>query len=141
MPIYVTDELMYSCFGTLFDRIQANVPAAADDLLKSNMAIRFRCSDPVAELTFDARERPLQILYGPSAVKPAIDIGLKADTLHCILLGDIGIRKAIGANLLELKGPIWKTTSLASLFHQAQHYYPQVLHEYSLPAHCPSLTR
>jgi hypothetical protein len=141
MPIYVTDELMYSCFGTLFDRIQAHEPDAAEQLLKAGLAIRFRCTDPTAEVTLDARNKALSIYYGPAPAKPVVDIGLSADALHCILLGALGIRKAMGARLLDLDGPIWKTTALAPLFHQAQHYYPQVLHEYGLPAHCPELAR
>lgn len=131
---------MYTCFGALFDQIQRQHPDAADAMLKSSLTIRFVCADPQAEVTFDARNRPLQIDYGVSSVKPQIDIALKADTMHCILLGELGIRKAMGAKLIDIKGPIWKTMSLADLFSHAQRYYPAVLHEYGLPAHCPQLT-
>lgn len=137
MPIYTSDELMYTCFGTLFDRMLQMEPASADSFVKSGLAIRFTCSNPAAVVTFDGSSRPLRIDYGHSTVKPQIEVTLAADTMHCILLGEMGIRKSIGAGLLDLKGPIWKTSSLADLFRNAQTYYPAVLQEYGLSTQCP----
>lgn len=137
MPIYVSDDLMYSVFNDLFDRIQATDPLAAESMLRSGLVIRFQCHNPQAEVTFDARQAPLRIDYGPSAKQPQITINLSADAMHCILLGELGIRKAMGSGLLDLKGPIWKVIALADLFKESQNLYPGVLHEYGLPANCP----
>lgn len=137
MPIFVSDDLMYSVFSDLFDRIQAKDPSAADSMVRSGLVIRFQCRQPQAEVTFDARQDPLRIDYGPSSVKPLITIKLPADVMHCILLGELGIRKAMGRGLLELQGPIWKVIALSDLFAQSQNLYPGVLHEFGLPANCP----
>lgn len=137
MPIFANDEQMYTCFGTLFDRLLAAEPQAADSMVKTGLTIRFRCANPAATVTFDARSRPLRIDYGTVPLKPEIEISLAADTLHCILLGEMGIRKSIGAGLLELKGPVWKATPLGDLFRNAQRFYLDVLNEYGLPTDCP----
>jgi hypothetical protein len=137
MPIYVSDDLMYAVFKDLFDGIQAKDPTASESMLRSGLVIRFQCHNPTAQVTFDARQAPLKIDYGPSATQPQISISLSADAMHCILLGELGIRKAMGRGLLDLKGPIWKVIALSDLFNRSQDLYPGVLHEYGLPANCP----
>jgi hypothetical protein len=127
MAIYATDEQLYSCFKALFSRIAEEDDAAATALLKSKLSIRFKCSDPTASITIDARKKPVDISYGSASIKPLLDINLSADTLHKILLGEIGLSKAMGSGRMKPKGPIWKTVALEPLLHDAQRLYPEVL--------------
>jgi hypothetical protein len=137
MPIYTSDTQLYTCFQSLFSRIESHDPTAAQSLVKAALAITFRCSAPAAAITIDARKAPVQLFYGANGVKPTIEVGLAADTLHCLLLGEIRLAKALGSELLKVQGPIWKTMSLADLFHYAQQFYPDVLRANGLPAECP----
>jgi len=130
---------LYQCFETLFAIIEEQEPNAPEALLKSKLAIRFNCQDPVASITIDARKSPVKTHYGLLEAKPTITVGLKADTLHCLLLGDLRLGKAVGSDLLELNGPVWKTLALADLFHAAQKYYPKVLADNNLNTACPEL--
>lgn len=141
MPIYTSDTQLYTCFRTLFGIIEAHDPKAAGALLKASLAITFNCSTPAASITIDARKAPVQLRYGTKDLKPTIEVGLTADTLHCLLLGEIRLAKAIGSDLIDLKGPVWKTLSLADIFHYAQQFYPGVLRDNGLPANCPDLNR
>ena len=127
MTVYGSDKHLYSCFKVLFDNIEEEDPAASAALLKSKLSIRFQCSEPTAAITIDARKKPVNIVYGSSGVKPILDISLSADTLHQILLGEIGLSKAIGSGRMKPKGPIWKSTALEPLLHDAQKLYPEVL--------------
>lgn len=129
MTVYASDKQLYGCFETLFSRIEEEDKKAAESLLKSKLSIRFRCSDPTADILIDARKKPVQILYGTAKVKPVLDIELSADTLHDILLGDIGLSKAMGSGRMKPKGPIWKSVALEPLLHDAQKLYPEVLKE------------
>ena len=113
--------------STLFKRIEKENSAAAESLLKSKLSIRFRCSQPTADILIDARKKPVQIAYGSTDIKPTLDINLSADTLHEILLGDIGLSKAMGSKRMKPKGPIWKSVVLEPLLHDAQKLYPEVL--------------
>ncbi len=129
MAVYSSDKQLYDCFETLFKRIEDADEKAAESLLKSKLSIRFRCSEPAADILIDARKKPVQIAYGTTKVKPVLDIELSADTLHDILLGDIGLSKAMGSGRMKPKGPIWKSVALEPLLHDAQQLYPQVLKE------------
>ena len=141
MPIYASDTQLYACFAQLFGVIESREPKAGNALLKAALAIRFNCVAPAASITIDARKAPVTVAYGANAVKPTIEIGLSADTLHCLLLGEIRLGKAVGSDLLDMKGPVWKTLALADLFHYAQQFYPAVLEEHRLPTTCPGVTR
>ena len=121
--------------------IKANDPKAADALLKASMTIQFNCSAPSASITINARKAPVQLFYGAANVKPTIEVVLAADTLHCLLLGEIRLAKALGSELVVCKGPMWKVLSLAELFHNAQRFYPGVLQDNGLPATCPDKPR
>ncbi|MBP9501076.1 MAG: SCP2 sterol-binding domain-containing protein [Candidatus Promineofilum sp.] len=141
MSIYTSDAQLYSCLQALFGIIQTHDPKAADALLKASLAITFNCSTPEAAVTIDARRSPVKFLFGQADLKPTIEVDLAADTLHCLLLGEIRLTKAIGSDLLSLKGPVWKTLSLADIFHHAQRFYPDVLVDNGLPASCPDSLR
>jgi len=141
MAIYASDTQLYSCFEQLFAVIENHDPQAANALLKASLAIRFDCAAPRASITIDARRAPVNVLYGPTDVKPTIEIGLTADTLHCLLLGSIRLGKAVGSDLLDMKGPVWKTLALADVFRNAQKFYPAVLETHNLPTTCPGTTR
>ncbi|MCA9865673.1 MAG: SCP2 sterol-binding domain-containing protein [Anaerolineae bacterium] len=137
MPIYTSEAQLYRCFQTLFGIIEAHDSKAADALLKASLAITFQCTQPTASITIDARRAPVQLAYGQASLKPTIEVGLTADTLHCLLLGEMRLTKAIGSDLVNLKGPVWKTLSLADIFHYAQQFYPGVLENNGLPVTCP----
>ncbi|HNS38656.1 MAG TPA: hypothetical protein PKJ56_00245 [Promineifilum sp.] len=141
MSIYTSDDQLYACLHALFGTIEAHDPKATGALLKASLAITFLCSAPAAAVTIDARRSPVKFLYGQSDPAPTIEVGLTADTLHCLLLGEIRLSKAIGSDLVKLKGPVWKTLSLADVFHYAQQFYPRILADNGLPAYCPDAVR
>ncbi len=126
MATYHHAEHLYTCFRVLFARIETENPQAAEAVLNSRLLIRFRCTDPTAEIMIDARKRPLHIEYGPTTQKPDLDIALTADTLHRILMGQLTLTKALGSGALKPSGPVWKTAVLADLFYHAQRIYPQI---------------
>ncbi len=127
MAPYSSDSQLYSCFQTLVARIEEADPSATEALLKSRIAISFRLTEPTAEMMFDARKRPFQIIYGPSNNKPILDVSLTSKTLHKILLGQLTLTKALGSKQLKPNGPIWKVITLAPLFDKAKDIYPNIL--------------
>ncbi len=141
MPVYSQDTQLYAALQALFALIEKREPGATTALLKVALSIRFNCYTPDAMVTINARRAPVEIIYGPTAMKPAIEVNLSADTLHCLLLGQLRLSKAIGSDLMEISGPVWKTLSLADVFHHAQNFYPAILRESGLPADCPHVSR
>ena len=127
MPFYPSTEQFYSVTSGLFATIGQNNAHAADGILKARLIIRLRVHDPEAEILLDGRQAPLKTSFGPSTLRPELDIEMAADTLHRILLGELALSKALNGGLLKVKGPILKTLPLANLFHQGRRYYPDVL--------------
>lgn len=132
MPFFESAEQIYTCADLLFDRIQQRHPNATRSLLRSRMLIRLNCWQPAAAITINARRAPLETGFGASSLRPDLDIGMKADTLHQILLGKLTLPKAMGQGALQVKGPVWKTLMLADLFYQSQTIYPEILREQGL---------
>ena len=132
MPFFKSTEQLHAAMRTLFARIGENDPHAADGILKARLVICLRTSEPKGEIALDGRLAPLKASFGPSALRPELDIQMSADTLHRILLGQLALGKALSGGLLKVKGPILKTLPLAELFHQGQRFYPDVLRELGL---------
>ena len=124
---YQDEAQLYSCLQDLFSRVEADMPQAADSLLKAKLIIRFNVSLPTATLLINAKQRPLQIEYGQAnSHKPDLDVAISGEALHQILLGHLSLTKAIGSKKVKPTGPIWKVTALADLFYHAQKIYPEI---------------
>jgi hypothetical protein len=133
MAVYTDAEQLYRYVQALFALIEEKEPGAADAVLASRLVIRLHCTDPEAEITINGRRRPLETTFGPNSLRPTLDIKLAPNTLHAIMLGDLGLKKALADGLLEVRGPVWKAKALADLFQQAQDLYRQVLREEGWP--------
>jgi hypothetical protein len=132
MPFYTSPTQFYDCLGELFGRIAAEGDSGLASLTNSKLIFRFQCFDPVAEMTINGRTLPAQHHFGPVNLPPTLDITLPADTLHHIMLGELGIMKALGSGKLKIKGPMLKAKALGDLFGRSQALYPTVLREKGL---------
>ncbi len=129
MPFYDSADQLYHCLRTLFGRLGQENPGAGEAVLALRLISRLRISEPAAEITTNGRRRPLLTVYGPSTLRPDLEIEVVGDTLHRILLGELPLKKAVGNGLVKVRGPAWKTLALAELFRQSQAIYPEVLRE------------
>jgi putative sterol carrier protein len=129
MPVFSNTEQFYRVTKTLFDKIQKENPSAAAELESSKLIIRFNTSDPTAMLVLNGRRHPAEVSYGENRVRPEVDVSMTADTLHKILLGELGLAKALSSKALRVRGPMRKTLKVADLFHQCQEYYSDALRE------------
>jgi len=132
MAFFADSDQFYACTKALFAGIEEKDPGAADAILASRLVIRLRCTEPTAEFTINGRLRPVKTTFGPSPLRPTLDIELPADTLHRIMLGELSLKTALANGQLKVSGPVWKARALAELFYRGQAIYPQVLHENGL---------
>lgn len=129
MPVYSSSEELLQNLQILFKRIAEQDPAATRSVAAARLVIRLACTDPDLELTINGRAQPVQVTYGASKLRPELDIQLRADALHLILMGELTLTKALGSGSLKVKGPVWKTTVLEDVFHRGQAIYPALLRE------------
>ena len=132
MAFFRDSEQFMTTLGLLFERVQQTYPQAAEDLQQAKLILRFRCSDPTADILINGRRRPASVTFGENRIRPEVDVQLAADTLHNILLGDLKLSKALASRSLNIQGPARKTLAVAGLFHECQKLYPGILRESGL---------
>ncbi len=132
MAFYHDSEQFVATLDSLFKRVQQSYPNAAEDLEQAKLILRFRCSNPAADILINGRRHPASITFGENRIRPEVDVALSADTLHLILLGELGLAKALASRALKIRGPARKTLAITGLFHECQKLYPEVLRENGL---------
>lgn len=129
MPVYTSTAQFYDVVGALFDRVQLENPQAAEAIKKAKLLIRFSCTDPEGTILINGRREPVDVSFGTNRIRPEVDVYLKGDTLHSILLGDLKLGKALATRELTVRGPAHKTLAVSDLFRQCQAIYPLILKE------------
>lgn len=129
MSIYRDSDQLYRCAEAFFGKMRETYPRAEDAVKKAKALIRISCPDLEAEFLINGRRNPVEIAYGPSRIRPEVDVEMASDTLHYILLGQLSLPRAVTSKKMKVKGPVWKTFSLADLFERGQDIYPDVLSE------------
>ncbi len=132
MAFYGSSEQFITCAQALFDRLLSVNPAAAEPVEKARLLVRFRCTDPAAIFVINGRRHPPTVRFGEDRIRPEIAVETQTDTIHQIMLGELGLSKALSANLLRVRGSVWKVVSLADLFQECQLLYPGILREQGL---------
>lgn len=134
MPFFADSEQLYAVAKDLLTCVQEEIPSASDGITNAHLVIRLETTAPTAEFTLNGRKRPVEVTYGPTRLRPTLDIELAADTLHSILLDELSLKAALADGGLKVRGPVWKVTALADLFYGGQKVYPQVLQNQGLQA-------
>lgn len=129
MPPFSTADELYRVFDALFSRMQSDHPDAAQALQKSKVVIQLACVRPDATITLNGRKNPPATTFGTSKMRADVKIGMDAETLHQIFLGELPLKKAISKKQLKVSGPIWKAVALADIFDQGKTMYPEILRE------------
>jgi len=132
MAYFQDSEQFVAMLETLFERVQQTYPNAAEELEQAKLILRFRCSDPAADILINGRRHPAAITFGENRIRPEVDVDLAADTLHQILLGELRLARALASGALKIRGPARKTLAVTGLFHECQKLYPAVLRESGL---------
>ena len=128
MSFYPDSESFYQVMHRLFEQLSAN-PNATAQFQRAKMSIRFRCTDPLAELLIDGRSNPIRVQTGPQPGKTDLDLAMTADALHDVWLGKVRLRDAFSNGQIRVSGNVFRAMQLADLFREAEAAYPQVLRE------------
>jgi hypothetical protein len=129
MPFFEDSDQLYAVARDLLTRVQEEIPSASDNIARSHLVIRLATTEPTAEFTLNGRKRPVEITYGPTRLRPSLDLSLQADTLHGILLDELSLKRALANGLIKAQGPVLKLAALADLFRAGRQIYPQVLRD------------
>ncbi len=131
---YADSAELEAMFTTLFEQIAAEDPDGMDDLVEQQMVIRFRLRKPDVDLWIDGRSAPVQTFFGKSGSRTTgLDATLTAemssDSMHELLLGTLGLAKALLFRTIKVQGSKSKAMKLEGLLHTMQGAYGDLVAE------------
>lgn len=132
MPKFSDAEVVYSVMRDMFARVAAQEPKAFDEMIKSRLTVRFKVSQPNAEITVDGKSRPPKMTYGAYSGRPDIDLDLTGDNLDKLLSHQISATKAVTDGTIKFKGNILKLKSLLPVIKAGNAVYADVLKAHKL---------
>lgn len=131
MAIFQSDQQLYEILHIVFEEISAT-PSNIESFTRSNLVIRLRIEDPVAEVLLDGRQPPLEVFYGPRPGKVNLEVAMKADLLHQIWMGTESASEAFFGGQIKTKGNLLKAMQLLDLFRECETVYAGVAAQHGL---------
>lgn len=134
MGVFRDADHFYECVGELMDRAKKD-PQVGPKIAKAGIIIQFKYSDPEAVTTVNAKEKPTQpdsyvdIVHGPSSLKPDVLMTMKADVAHAFWHGKVNLLAALSKKQIVAKGPIPKILKLLPAVEPLYQVYPALLRE------------
>jgi hypothetical protein len=137
MAVFADAAQLYECVGAILTWLRDD-PHAGAGLLKSGLIVRFKYTEPEAEITIDGSHEPIEILCGPCDRQPTVDMAMTGDVAHTFWLGKLNLVAALTRGTVRAKGPIPAVMKLLPLVSGAFKQYPQILREKGYEALIPA---
>lgn len=134
MGVFRDTNHFYETVGELMDRAKTN-PQVGPKIAKSGIVIQFRYTDPDAVTTVNAKDKPTQpgafvdVIHGPTNLKPDVIMTMKADTAHAFWHGKVNLVAALAKREIVAQGPIPKILKLLPAVEPLYQTYPALLRE------------
>ncbi len=128
MPPYRDTAHLCNVMQALFEGLRSRPGNPVDALGRSRLVIRLQLAAPEGVILIDGRARPVSVTCGKGkATRPDLDVYLSSETLHRILLDELSLKEALARKQITVRGPVWKTFSLADIFREGRALYPQIV--------------
>ena len=124
------DEVLF-LFDRLIRRLN-NEPSVRDDLLDSNLVLKYRYQDFDTDVIVDCRADRIQMESDPQAVErfsPDVEFHLDTDTLNEFWNGALNLPVALALRKIVAKGSIPKALKLLPILKPAFGFYREILVE------------
>lgn len=137
MPVFSNTKQFYDTVGELMQRAKTD-PVVGPKIAKSGVILQFRYSDPEAVTTVNAKTKPTQpgafvdVINGPTDLKPDIEMTMAADTAHMFWQGKVNLVQALAQKKIILKGNQLKVLGLLPAVEPLYKKYPELLKEKGL---------
>ncbi len=134
MGVFRDPNHFYECVGELMNRAKSD-PQVGPKIAKSGIIIQFCYTDPDAVTTVNARDKPTQpgafvdIIQGPTTLKPDVVMSMKADVAHAFWHGKVNLLTALAKKDIVAQGPIPKIIKLLPAVEPLYKAYPALLRE------------
>lgn len=129
MPVFSNTDELHQIMSRLWTRISSE-KEMCDQLLSSKLIVQFHYRDPDGRITIDCSDgKTMKIYAGESALKPVVEMFMKADIAHDFWLGKVNVPLAIIGGKIVSKGPVNKALALLPVIKPAFEIYPGIFNE------------
>lgn len=132
MPVFKSSEQFYECVGELMERAKKD-PQVGAKIAKSGIIIQFRYTNPNAQTTINAKDKPTQpgafvdVIQGPCNLKPDVIMSMEADVSHAFWHGKVNLVAALAKKEMVAEGPVPKILQLIPAIQPLFKQYPELL--------------
>ncbi len=130
MAVFENTDKMYTVLGSLFNKLVKD-PAVGPQFIAAEIVIKFTIDNPSGEIWLSPGNDG-EVICGPSALAPTIEMSLSGDTCHRFWLQEVSMPIALAKGLIKAKGPLPKVLKLLPLLKPAYAAYPSIAKEYGL---------
>jgi putative sterol carrier protein len=115
MALFQDAQEVYDTIGRLFADLAAD-EEVAPQFRRANTIVRYRYSDPEAQITVRMKEdEPGQVDFGESELEPEVTMTMAADVAHRFWLGQVNVAQALTRGEIKAEGPVAKILKLVPL--------------------------
>ncbi|MDZ7830433.1 MAG: SCP2 sterol-binding domain-containing protein [Desulfobacterales bacterium] len=126
MGLFESTEKFEEVLGGFFREL-AETPHIADKLLKSNLIIRFKYTDPDLIIVVDCSGDKIDVRPHDTETKATVEMSMTADIAHKFWFGKVNLTKALTRKEMVAKGPIPKILKLLPAIKPTYVMYPKYL--------------
>ncbi|GAB4396782.1 MAG: hypothetical protein OHK0052_18450 [Anaerolineales bacterium] len=132
MPVFKSSEQFYECVGELMERAKKD-PQVGGKIAKSGIIIQFRYTNPSAQTTINAKDKPTQpgafvdVIQGPCNLTPDVVMSMEADVSHAFWHGKVNLVAALAKKEMVAEGPVPKILQLIPAIQPLFKQYPELL--------------
>ena len=110
-----------------FFQLMGETPVIADKLLKSQLIIRFKYTDPDLVVVVDCSGDKIDVRPNDNDTKAIVEMSMSADIAHQFWFGKVNLTMALTRKQMIAKGPIPKVLKLLPAIKPSYAMYPQYL--------------
>lgn len=115
-------KAVYDRLGGLFKALLADPDYGR---MARGSVIRFRLSEPAAELRLNCRKDPAEVHCGASEGPADLELALPAGLLHEVLSGKAGLSEGYSDGRIQVRGSVFRLITMKPLFDAAARLYQQ----------------
>lgn len=137
MGVFKDSQQFYATVGELMG-LAAFDPDIGFQVAHTEIIIQFRCAEPDAQITINARDRPTRpeaffdVFYGPSDLHPDVVMSMPADLAHEFWQGRVNLFSALARGQIVAIGAVAPVLRLARVVEPMYQWYLALLEEQGL---------
>lgn len=137
MGVFKDSQQFYDTVGEVMTRAALD-PYIGSSVARTEIVIQFRYTDPEAQITLDAKDRPTQpdayfdVFFGPCDLQPDVVMSMQADLAHEFWQGRINLFSALARGLVIATGAVIPVLRLVPVVGPMFQWYLTLLREQGL---------